>query len=226
MYKLKEKACFANTSIAKMNLSPLTWGNASIIDREKSLIAIKPSGVGTKDVKIEDIVIIDMDGNIVSGEMKASVDTQTHCLLYKNFSNVGSIFHTHSPWATIWSQIGKDIPILGTTHSDYFKSHIPCTRPLLEEEVSSNYENNIAYAILEKFKDISYNDTPAVLVHSHGPFIWGENVDKALNHAIVLEFIANIAWHTSFFTQKSIPNYLINKHFYRKHGDKKYYGQI
>lgn len=218
--ELKEIAYHAILHIGKMDLSPLSWGNLSVIDRKKSLIAIKSSGVPINKITYNDISIIDIDGNCISGQ-NPSVDSEIHCTLYKNFLDINTIIHTHSYWATIWSQMGIDIPVLGTTHADYFKTPIPCTRPLLKKEVQTIYEKNIAHSILERFKSISYRETPAVLVNSHGPFIWGEDIDSALNHAIILEVIANFAWHTYLFTQKSIPQFLIDKHYYRKHPGKK-----
>ena len=222
---LKKIVYNANIKISKINLSPFVWGNISLIDRKKNVIAIKPSGIDVTCIESRDIPIVNIDGDIISGELKPSIDTAIHCILYKNFLNANSIVHTHSTWATIWSQIGSAIPILGTTHCDYFKTSIPCTRQLRKEEVSSKYEENIANTILEKFKNISYENTPAVLVHSHGPFTWGKDADAAVNSASILEYIAHLAWHTYFFRQNSIPDYLVDKHFYRKHGAEKYYGQ-
>lgn len=225
MRLLIKKAIYANSQIAENNLSLLNFGNASVFDPEELLIAIKPSGMTVSEVTYENIVVTNLNGIVIYGNLKPSVDVLIHSKLYQRFKNIRCIIHIHSHWTSIWSQIGMDIPILGTTHADFFKTSIPCTRMLSEDEINFNYENNISKIILQRFNEISYEDTPAILLRSHGAFTWGKNEHEAVKNAIVLEFISMTAWHTYFFNSKCINEHLIAKHFYRKNGDKKYYGQ-
>lgn len=226
--KLKNRVYEANLLLPKYNLVKFTWGNVSEIDREKSVIGIKPSGVEYDDLKPQDIVIVDLKtGEVVDGNLKPSSDTKTHLEIYKKFENVGGIVHTHSQWATIFSQMGEKIPALGTTHADYFYGCIPVTRPMTEVEIALNYEENTGKVIVETFDKLSYKDIPSVLVHSHGPFSWGIDAYNAVHNAVVLEEVAFMAWHSLVKKNnlKNMQQELLDKHYLRKHGEKSYYGQ-
>lgn len=226
--QLKNKVYQANLLLPKYNLVKFTWGNVSEIDRENSVIGIKPSGVKYEDLTPQDIVIVDLEtGKVVEGNLKPSSDTETHLEIYRKFENVGGIVHTHSQWATIFSQMGREIPALGTTHADYFYGNIPVTRPMTSTEIASNYEKNTGKVIVETFEKLSYKDIPSVLVHSHGPFSWGKDAHNAVHNAVVLEEIAFMAWH-SLIMKSNLQNMqqeLLDKHYLRKHGEKSYYGQ-
>lgn len=226
--QLKNRVYEANMLLPKYNLVKFTWGNVSEIDRENSIIGIKPSGVEYEDLTPNDIVIVDLEtGKVVEGNLKPSSDTKTHLEIYRNFDNVGGIVHTHSQWATIFSQIGEEIPALGTTHADYFYGNIPVTRLMTNFEIDSNYEENTGKVIVETFKELSYNDIPSVLVHSHGPFSWGKDANNAVHNAVVLEEVAFMAWH-SLIKKSNLENMqqeLLDKHYLRKHGKNSYYGQ-
>lgn len=226
--QLKNRVYEANMLLPKYNLVKFTWGNVSEIDRENSIIGIKPSGIEYEDLTPNDIVIVDLEtGNVVEGNLKPSSDTKTHLEIYRNFDNVGGIVHTHSQWATIFSQIGEEIPALGTTHADYFYGNIPVTRLMTNFEIDSNYEENTGKVIVETFKELSYNDIPSVLVHSHGPFSWGKDANNAVHNAVVLEEVAFMAWH-SLINKSNLENMqqeLLDKHYLRKHGKNSYYGQ-
>lgn len=226
--QLKNRVYQANLLLPKYNLVKFTWGNVSEIDRENSVIGIKPSGVEYEDLTPQDIVIVDLEtGNVVEGNLKPSSDTETHLEIYRNFENIGGIVHTHSPWATIFSQIGEAIPALGTTHADYFYGSIPVTRAMTSNEIQSNYEKNTGKVIIETFKEISYKDIPSVLVHSHGPFSWGKDAYNAVHNSVVLEEVAFMAWH-SLIMKNNLQNMqqeLLDKHYLRKHGKNSYYGQ-
>ncbi len=224
--KLKEEVFQANLDLVKYGLVVFTWGNVSGIDREKGLIVIKPSGVSYSDMKPEDMVVVDLDGKVVEGKYKPSSDTPTHLVLYKAFSSLGGIVHTHSEWATSWAQAGLSIPALGTTHADYFYGAIPCTRKLTEAEIKKDYEIETGNVIVETFKDIDPSAIPSVIVNGHGPFSWGTNARNAVHNAVVLEEVAKMAHHTLTLNQvKSIDQYLLDKHYLRKHGPGAYYGQ-
>jgi len=224
--KLKQEVLQANLDLVKHGLVIFTWGNVSVIDRKKGLVIIKPSGVSYNDMKADDMVVVDLEGNVVAGKLKPSSDTASHLVLYQSFPNVGGIVHTHSAFATAWAQAGKDIPNIGTTHSDYFKDDIPCTRSMTAEEVSGHYERETGNVIVERFKDFNPDFTPGVLVKNHGPFAWGKNAHDAVHNAVVLEQIAKMAF-ISFMINPELKmnDELIKKHFYRKHGDGAYYGQ-
>lgn len=226
--QLKNRVYEANMLLPKYNLVKFTWGNVSEIDRENSIIGIKPSGVEYEDLTPNDIVIVDLEtGKVVEGNLKPSSDTKTHLEIYRNFDNVGGIVHTHSQWATIFSQIGEEIPALGTTHADYFYGNIPVTRLMTNFEIDSNYEENTGKVIVETFKELSYNDIPSVLVHSHGPFSWGKDASNAVHNAVVLEEVAFMAWH-GLIKKSNLENMqqeLLDKHYLRKHGKNSYYGQ-
>jgi len=227
---LKNEVCEANLLLPKNNLITLTWGNVSGIDREKGLVVIKPSGVSYSEMKPEDMVVLDLDGNIVEGNLRPSSDTPTHLALYREFPELGGVTHTHSRWATTMAQSGLDIPALGTTHADYFYGPVPCARCLSPEEIDEDYEGNTGKLIIETFKTrgIKPMDVPAVLLKSHGPFTWGKNPYKSLENAIVLEEVAFMAWHNlslSNCTINPVPQSLLDKHYFRKHGANAYYGQ-
>lgn len=226
--QLKKRVYEANLLLPKYNLVKFTWGNVSEIDRESSVIGIKPSGVKYENLTPQDIVIVDLEtGNIIEGNLKPSSDTETHLEIYRRFESVGGIVHTHSQWATIFSQIGKEIPALGTTHADYFHGNIPVTRSMTSIEIASNYEENTGKVIVETFKGISYKDIPSVLVRSHGPFSWGKDAYNAVHNAVVLEEVAFMAWHSLIMKSdlKNMQKELLDKHYLRKHGEKSYYGQ-
>lgn len=226
--KLKNKVYQANLLLPKYNLVKFTWGNVSEIDRENSVIGIKPSGVEYEDLTPQDIVIVDLEtGNVVEGNLKPSSDTKTHLEIYRRFEKVGGIVHTHSQWATIFSQMGEEIPALGTTHADYFYGSIPVTRTMTSIEIDSNYEENTGKVIVETFKELSYKDITSVLVHSHGPFSWGKDAYNAVHNAVVLEEVAFMAWHCLIKkgNLQNMQQELLDKHYLRKHGEKSYYGQ-
>ncbi|SHE33487.1 L-ribulose 5-phosphate 4-epimerase [Thermoanaerobacter uzonensis DSM 18761] len=225
--ELKERVCKANIELFNKGLVIYTWGNVSAIDRQKLLIVIKPSGIPYTELTPDQMVVVDLNGRIVEGSLNPSSDTATHLELYNNFDEVGSIIHTHSTWATIWAQVGKDIPPLGTTHADHFYGSIPCTRDLTENEVLNDYERNTAKVILECFKDKEYTNIPGVLVNKHGVFVWGKNPEEAIYNAVVMEEIAKMAYYTLLMNgnNKKIEKYILDKHYLRKHGQNAYYGQ-
>lgn len=228
--KLRERVLKANLLLPKYDLVVLTWGNVSEIDREKGVIAIKPSGVSYDKMDYKDIVVCDLEGNVVDGDLNPSSDLMTHVELYRAFPLIGGIVHTHSRWATSWAQTGQDILALGTTHADYFYGSIPCTRDMTEDEINRDYEAETGKVIVETFntRKIDPISVPSVLVKSHGPFSWGKNSLDAVQNALVLEECAMMA-----FTSRQLCNnviepmddVLLNKHFKRKHGPNAYYGQ-
>ena len=229
--ELKEQVCKANLLLPAYHLVTFTWGNVSGIDREKGLFVIKPSGVPYEELKPEDMVVIDLEGNKVEGDLNPSSDTATHAELYRRFKDIGGVVHTHSRWATIWAQAGRDIPAYGTTHADYIYGPIPCARDLTKEEVERAYELETGRVIASHFEDngIVPAHVPGVLVNSHGPFSWGKDAKKAVENAAVLEEVAMMAWHTEALPQ-TMPRgpmqaYVLEKHFMRKHGPNAYYGQ-
>ena len=227
MEKLIKEVFEANLLLVKHSLVIFTWGNVSGIDREKGLVVIKPSGVDYDKMSADDMVVVDLDGNIVEGKYKPSSDTPTHLELYKAFKNIGGIVHTHSRMATSWAQAGRSIPAYGTTHGDYFYGDIPCTRKMTPAEISSEYEKNTGLVITETFNDISADDIPAVLVHSHGPFTWGKNPHEAVHNSVVLEELASMAMNTEIINSSAerMQSELLDKHYLRKHGKNAYYGQ-
>ena len=224
---LKEKVYRANMELPEFGLVVYTWGNVSAIDRESGLVAIKPSGVNYATMKPEDMVIVDLEGNVVEGKLRPSSDTPTHLELYKAFSGVGGIVHTHSSWATSWAQAGRGIPCYGTTHADYFYGEIPCARVLTKEEVESAYEKHTGTVIIEAFEGRDPMATPGVLCTSHGPFTWGKDAAEAVHNAVVLEEVAKMATRTEMLNPKVKPaiQYVQDKHYFRKHGANAYYGQ-
>lgn len=224
--RLKQQVYQANIDLVKHGLVIFTWGNVSAIDREKNVVVIKPSGVSYDNMNSEDMVVVDMEGNVVEGKYKPSSDTATHLELYKVFLEIGGVVHTHSTYATAWAQSGLDIPNIGTTHADYFSDDIPCTRDMTEVEVKGDYEKDTGTVIIERFKELNPIHIPGVLVKNHGPFSWGKNADDAVHNAVVLEQVAKMA----FIAYQVNPNLtmnkaLIQKHFARKHGPDAYYGQ-
>jgi len=229
--QLKEEVYEANMRLKNLGLAILTWGNASGIDKETGLVAIKPSGVEYDKMKPEDIVILDLNGNIVEGKLRPSSDTPTHLELYRKFPDIGGVVHTHSPYATVFAQIKHGIIPIGTTHADTFYGEIPVTRDMTDEEINGEYELNTGKVIVEKFEEsgFEYSQCPAVLVASHGPFTWGKNAMKAVENAYILENVAKMqSVAMSVDSQAaSIPmnKTLMDKHFFRKHGKNAYYGQ-
>ncbi|WP_428909919.1 L-ribulose-5-phosphate 4-epimerase [Niallia sp. Krafla_26] len=227
--KLKEEVLEANLGLPKYDLVTFTWGNVSGIDRESGLVVIKPSGIEYDKLTAKDLVVVDLDGNIVEGDLNPSSDTKTHLVLYKNFPDIGGVVHTHSTWATSWSQATRDLPALGTTHADTFYGTVPCTRNLTKEEIESDYELETGNLIVETFKErgIDPNAVPAALVYSHGPFVWGKNAKKALENAVVLEEVCKMNFNTLHLSPKipSMDQNLLDKHYLRKHGKNAYYGQ-
>jgi L-ribulose-5-phosphate 4-epimerase len=226
--ELKQKVYEANMLLPKYGLVVFTWGNVSGIDREKNLMVIKPSGVEYDVMKPEDMVVVDIEtGEKVEGDLNPSSDTDTHLVLYRNFKNIGGIVHTHSKWAVSFAQAGMDIPAMGTTHADYFYGDIPCTRKMTPEEIHGKYELETGNVIVETFKDINPDDVPGVLVHSHGPFVWGTDPFNAVHNSVVMEEIAFMDLHALMLNPKAdfIQQELLDKHYLRKHGPGAYYGQ-
>ena len=236
--ELKEKVCRANLELVRRGLVIFTWGNVSAIDRESGLVVIKPSGVSYDNMKPEDMVVVDLDGKVVEGELNPSSDTPTHLVLYRAFPNIGGVVHTHSTFATAWALAGHDIPNIGTTHADYFHDDIPCTRNMRKQEVFGEYEKETGNVIVERFQRLNPDDTPAVLVRNHGPFTWGTDADNAVHNAVVLEQVAKMAYFSIDINTASqlkgiyVPEFaprmnkhLIEKHYSRKHGPNAYYGQ-
>ena len=225
--ELKRSVLEANLELPKKGLVTYTWGNVSGIDRASHLIVIKPSGVHYEDLNLEDLVVVDLDGNQVEGKLKPSSDTPTHLVIYRNFKQVGGVTHTHSRWASSWAQAGKGIPVLGTTHADYFYGEIPCTRNMTSEEIKGEYEKRTGEVIVETFISENPMFMPGVLVKNHGPFTWGKDAQEAVHNSVVLEEISMMAFTACSLTPgiKSMDQALLDKHFFRKHGVNAYYGQ-
>ena len=227
--KLKEQVYLANMELPKRGLVTYTWGNVSGIDREKGLFVIKPSGVDYDVLKPSDMVVMDLQGNRVEGDLNPSSDTKTHLVLYNAFPSIGGIVHTHSPYAVAWAQAGEDLPCYGTTHADYFYGSVPCARHLTQEELDEDYERNTGITIVETFKErgIDPKAVPAVLCYSHGPFTWGKDADQAVYHSVVLEECAKMGIFTRVLNPHAAPapQRMLDKHYLRKHGPNAYYGQ-
>ncbi len=224
---LKQRVFKQNLRLVESGLVVLTWGNASAINREKGLVCIKPSGVSYSEMTADDMVIVDLDGNVVEGKYRPSSDTPTHLYLYKAFPEIGGICHTHSTNAVAWAQAGECIPAYGTTHADAFYGDVPCARALTKEEIENAYELNTGAVIVEAFKEIDPLSIPAVLVKNHGPFTWGKTPENAVETAITLEEVAKMAIKTRQINAsvQRVDGYLLDKHYFRKHGKNAYYGQ-
>lgn len=222
----KERVLTANLLLKKENLITLTWGNVSEIDRETGYVVIKPSGVDYEAMSVEDMVVVDLSGNVIEGKWNPSSDTPTHLELYRRFPEIGGITHTHSRWATIFSQCGMDIPVLGTTHADAFYGDVPCTRKMTSAEIAGEYELETGKVIAELFTKETVNSIPGALVYSHGPFAWGKDAGDSVKNAIILEEVAMMAWHTLMMNpEMKFQKELLDKHYLRKHGENAYYGQ-
>lgn len=224
--QLKEQVFKANLELVEHGLVIFTWGNVSGIDREKGLVVIKPSGVSYDVMKASDMVVVDLQGNVVEGSLRPSSDTPTHLEFYKHFSAIGGVVHTHSTYATAWAQSGRDLPILGTTHADYFYGDIPCTRAMTEGEVASAYEKETGTVVIELFKERNPMEVPGVIVKNHGPFTWGKDAFDAVHNSVVLEQVAKMAYIARQINPDcDMNNLLTEKHYKRKHGANAYYGQ-
>ena len=227
--QLKQQVYEANMELPKRGLVTYTWGNVSGIDRASGLFVIKPSGVEYDELRPEDLVVMDLNGNKVEGDLNPSSDTRTHLELYKAFPDIGGVVHTHSPHAVAWAQAGRDIPAFGTTHADYFYGPIPCARALTQEEIDEDYEKHTGKVIIEEFtkRGIQPMHVPAVICTSHGPFTWGKDAAQAVYHAVVLEEVAKMAIYTIQIDPNAAPapQRIQDKHFLRKHGPNAYYGQ-
>jgi len=225
---LKEEVCKANLRLVSEGLVIQTWGNVSGIDRERGLVVIKPSGVAYDGMRAEQMVVVSLEtGETVEGGLKPSSDTPTHLALYRAFQGIGGVVHTHSIFATAWAQAGREIPALGTTHADYFHGAIPLTRQLTKAEIAGDYEENTGKVIVERFAGLGSAEMPAVLAVNHGPFTWGKSPDEAVSNAVYLEHVARMASETLRVNPSAspLPKALLDKHFLRKHGPGKYYGQ-
>ena len=227
--KLKHAVYEANMELPHRGLVTYTWGNVSGIDRERGLVVIKPSGVSYDELTPDDLVVLDLDGKVVDGKLNPSSDTKTHLELYKAFPEIGGIVHTHSPYAVGWAQAGRDIPAYGTTHADYFYGPVPCCRSLTEQEVEEDYERNTGLVIVETFRqrELDPVHVPGAICRNHGPFTWGKDAAQAVYHAVVLEEVAKMAVYTTQIAPDAqpAPQYVLDKHFLRKHGPNAYYGQ-
>ncbi len=227
--ELKQEVYEANMQLPKLGLVTFTWGNVSGIDREKGLFVIKPSGVDYDKLKPSDLVVVNLQGEVVEGEMNPSSDTPTHTVLYNAFPNIGGIVHTHSPWAVSFAGANLDVPAMNTTHADTFYGDVPAADALTKEEIEEDYEGNTGKTIVKTFKErgLDYEAIPAALVSQHGPFAWGPTPAKAVYNSKVLEVVAEEDYHSMQLTHKNLelPQYLLDKHYYRKHGKNAYYGQ-
>jgi len=226
---IREQAYEANMALPRLGLVLFTFGNVSVVDREKGVFAIKPSGVPYELLKPKQIVIVDFDANVVDGKHRPSSDTKTHAVLYKHWEKIGGIVHTHSTYATAWAQAQRDIPIFGTTHADHLTVDVPCAPPMDDDMIKGNYEYETGFQIMNCFKDknLSYEEVEMVLVGNHAPFTWGKDADKAVYNAAVLEEVARMALLTEQANPQAprLKDTLIRKHFERKHGPDSYYGQ-
>ena len=227
MQQLKQQVYDANMDLPRYGLVTFTWGNVSAIDRGRGRVVIKPSGVAYDVMQPEDMVVVDLEGNVIEGKWNPSSDTATHLALYRRYPTLGGVVHTHSTHATAWAQAGLAIPALGTTHADYFFGDIPCSRPLTEAEVQGEYELNTGKVIIETIGECEPLHTPGIVVWQHGPFAWGKNAHEAVHNAVVLEEVAKMAWIARGINPQLQPidRYLMNKHYLRKHGPDAYYGQ-
>lgn len=229
-YKSLQQECYeSNMKLETLGLVIFTFGNVSVVDRDKAVFAIKPSGVPYKDLKPDDIVICDYEANVVSGKMRPSSDTKTHAVLYKEWTDVGGISHTHSTYATAWAQALMDIPIFGTTHADHLTADVPCAPPMKDELIQGDYEHMTGYQIIDHFTEnnLNYNQIQMILVGNHAPFTWGKNGAAAVYNSAILEELAKMAYFTKLINPQALrmKDALIKKHFERKHGAGAYYGQ-
>ena len=224
---LRESVCQANIDLVKYDLVTLTWGNVSGIDRDEGLVAIKPSGVDYDALQPEHMVIVDLEGNVVESDFRASSDTPTHVRLYQEFESIEGVAHSHSLYATMFCQACQEIPCFGTTHADHFHGNVPLARFLTEEEVSEDYEGNTGTVIIERFANLNPAEIPGVLVSGHAPFSWGKSPVDAVRNLLILERVARIAIGTLHLDSEasSLPKHILNKHYERKHGPEAYYGQ-
>lgn len=226
---LKEAVLEANLALPQHGLVTFTWGNVSGIDRNARLVVIKPSGVPYERLTVEDMVVVDLEGNVVEGELRPSSDTPTHLALYRSLPEIGGVVHTHSPWATSWAQAKRAIPAFGTTHADYFYGEIPCTRELTDEEIATAYELETGHVILETLDELMLEAVavPGVLVANHAPFCWGKDANEAVHNAVVLEEVAKMGLHALNLNPGLTPikQSILDKHYLRKHGANAYYGQ-
>ena len=224
---LKQKVYEANLKLVEYKLVLFTWGNVSEIDRETGLVVIKPSGVSYEKMKPEDMVVMNLDGEKVEGELNPSSDTPTHLELYRRFPEIGGVAHTHSTFAVSFAQAASDIPCYGTTHADFVFGSVPCTRDLTKEEIEGEYELNTGKVIAECFetRGIDYNGVPAVLVRSHGPFTWGKDGYDAAKNSAILEEVAKMSYLSRTLDAEPANEHILKKHYYRKHGANAYYGQ-
>ncbi len=225
--RLRNEVCEANLELVKRGLVLYTFGNASGIARGEGLVVIKPSGVPYENLRPQDLVITDLSGTTVEGSLRPSSDLPTHLVLYHYFPSIGGVAHTHSEFATAWAQAGRKIPCLGTTHADYFHGPVPVTSDLMPQEIVDDYEKNTGLAICKTFHELDPVAIPAVLVRGHAPFCWGSDVAEAVHHCVILEAIARMAYFTTVLASDAPPlaSALHEKHFFRKHGSKAYYGQ-
>jgi len=226
--ELKQRVCEANLDLQRHGLVVFTWGNVSGIDRDAGIVAIKPSGIGYDKLTPESIVLLDLQGNVIEGDLRPSSDTPTHLKLYRSFAGLGGITHTHSPYATMWAQAQREIPCFGTTHADHFYGLVPVTDTMTPEEIEKEYEANTGRVIVRRFANLDPMQMPAVLVANHGPFTWGAGPAESVANAVVLEEVARIAWGTREINpeQEPISDALLDKHYLRKHGRNAYYGQV
>lgn len=227
LQQLKEEVLVANLDLPRYNLVTFTWGNVSAIDRERGLVVIKPSGVSYDTMKVDDMVVLDLEGNRVEGTLRPSSDTPTHLVMYRRYPELGGMVHTHSTHATAWAQARRALPIQGTTQADYFHGDVPCTRLLTENEVAEDYEGLTGHLIVETLQDVPPLTMPGILVANHGPFSWGKDAHDAVHNAVVLEEIARMGWITHQLNPQAgnLPDYMLEKHYQRKHGKNAYYGQ-
>lgn len=224
--KIKKEVLEANLDLVNYDLVIFTWGNVSMRDPDTGYVVIKPSGVPYSDMKVEHMVVLDPNGKIIDGKLKPSSDAPTHIILYKHFEEIGGVVHTHSEWATSWAQAGRNLPAYGTTHADYFYGEVPCTRKLTEDEIKRAYEVETGNVIVETFRDKDYKSVPGVLVHGHAPFTWGKDAHEAVHNSVVLEEVAKMAFRNEMLgNRQPLDQFLLDKHYLRKHGKDAYYGQ-
>lgn len=226
---LKEAVFKANLELPERGLIKYTWGNVSAFDPESGYFVIKPSGVDYDTMTADDMVVLDLDNNVIEGDLRPSSDTPTHAVIYKNFPDIRSIVHTHSPWATIWAQAGLDVPAMGTTHADTFYGTVPCARFLTQEEIETAYEHNTGELIVNTFKERNLDPMaiPAILLHGHGPFTWGKKPDEAVMNSVVLEEVCRMNFYSRQLNiyAEPLPQAILDVHYLRKHGKDAYYGQ-